>query len=307
MKKHEWPELEFEKLKDTIATVQMWTQIVGKIRLKKMPWINHSWHVSLYVSPAGLTTAAIPYENGIFQIEFNFIDHELVITTSEGGNEKIMLYPRTVASFYSEVFEKLQALGINVAIHAKPNEVDPAIPFAQDNIHQSYDKEQINAFWKALVKMEPVFKRFRATFTGKSSPVHFFWGGFDLTVSRFSGREAPKYEGAVPNIPLRVMQESYSHEVSSAGFWGGTPDFPQPVFYSYIYPTPATFSQCEVKPKAAFFSNQLGEFLLPYEVVRSADDPEETLMLFLQSTYEAAAKTANWDRQSLDFNFNPNR
>lgn len=303
MKKNAWPELKFEGLKDTIATVQLWAQVVGKIRLKKMPWINHSWHVALYVSPRGLTTGSITYEDGIFEMEFDFNEHKLLITSSNGANEKIDLYPRTVASFYKEVFDKLTLLGIRVKIYAKPNEVDPAIAFEDDEIHQSYDKEQINLFWQALVKIEPIFKKFRARFTGKCSPVHLFWGGFDLAVSRFSGKVAPKYEATVPNMPLRVMQESYSHEVSSAGFWAGSQDFPQPVFYSYIYPTPAAFSTQSVQPSQAFYSKELGEFFLPYESVRTSENPETMLMQFLQSTYEAAALTAGWDRKALDFTY----
>jgi len=303
MKKLQWPELKFENFKDTIATVQLWTQIIGKIRLKKMPWINHSWHVALYVSPRGLTTRSIPYEDGIFEMEFDFNRHVLLITSSNNGNEEIELYPRTVASFYKEVFDKLALLGIKVSIYAKPNEIDPAIAFAEDVVHKSYDKEQVNLFWQALVKIEPVFTKFRAGFTGKSSPVHLFWGAFDLAVSRFSGKEAPKTETSTPNMPLRVMQESYSHEVCSAGFWGGSPDFPQPVFYTYIYPTPANFSDQPVNPKEAFYSKEMGEFFLTYESVRNSENPEDYLMQFLQSAYTAAATTANWDRDALDFKF----
>ncbi len=305
MKKNEWPQLKYEDLKDTLATVQLYTQIVGKIRLKNMTWINHSWHVTLYISPRGLTTGSIPYEHGIFEIEFNFIHHYLLITTSNGGNEKVNLYSRTVASFYKEVVDKLASLNIKSDIYAKPNEIDPAIAFAEDEIHKSYDKKQINLFWQALVKIEPIFKKFRAGFTGKCSPVHFFWGGFDLAVTRFSGREAPKYESTVTNIPLKVMQEAYSHEVSSAGFWGGGPGFEQPAFYSYAYPTPAAFGVQKVQPDEAFFSKELGEFLLPYEAVRTADDPEKFLFEFLQTTYEAAAVTAHWNRDALDFKYVP--
>ncbi len=296
-----WPELKFELLQDTMATVQLWTQIVGKIRLKKTPWLNHSWHVTLYVSSRGLTTGSIPYEQGVFQLEFDFNQHQLVITTSKGGNEKIALYPRTVASFYKELFDTLRTLGIRVKIHAKPNEIEPAIPFEQDEVHQSYDKDQMYLFWQALVRMEPVFTEFRARFIGKCSPVHFFWGAFDLAVTRFSGREAPKHPGGMPNIPLEVMREAYSHEVSSAGFWPGSEAFPHPAFYAYCYPTPPDFGTRPVAPKEAFFSQEMGEFFLPYEVVRQSSDPEATLMRFLQSTYEAAATTGKWDREALEF------
>jgi Family of unknown function (DUF5996) len=298
-----WPDLQYDKLKDTIATVQLWTQIVGKIRLSKMPWVNHSWHVSFSVSPHGLTTGGIDYENGIFELTFDFMKHQLLITTSESSNATISLYPRTVASFYKELFDKLKALEIDVKIYAKPNELVPAIPFQEDTIHHSYDEEQINLFWRALLKIEPVFNKFRAGFSGKCSPVHFFWGGFDLAVTRFSGREAPKYSGVVPNIPLKVMQESYSHEVSSAGFWPGNEAFPHPAFYSYAYPTPANFPAQKVLPVEAFYSKEMGEFFLLYDVVRRAAFPEKMLMEFLQSTYDAAADTGNWDKKSLEFNY----
>ena len=299
----EWPDLQYDKLKDTIATVQLWTQIVGKIRLAKMPWLNHSWHVTFTVSPQGLTTGGIDYDNGIFELAFDFINHHLLISTSDGSNETVSLYPRSVASFYKEVFDKLKALNIDVKIYAKPNEIDPAIPFEEDEIHQSYDKEQINLFWKALLKIEPVFNKFRAGFSGKCSPVHFFWGGFDLAVTRFSGREAPKHPGGAPNIPLKVMQESYSHEVSSAGFWPGNEAFPHPAFYSYAYPTPADFGTQKVLPKEAFYNKEMGEFLLRYNDVRNAVFPEKMLMEFLQSTYDAAADTGNWDKKALEFNY----
>lgn len=299
----EWPDLKYDKLKDTISTVQLWTQIAGKIRLAKMPWLNHSWHVTLKVSPNGLTTGGIDYDNGIFELTFDFINHRLLISTSEGVEETISLYPRTVASFYKELFDKLKGLDIDVKIYARPNEIDPAIPFEEDEVHQSYDKEQINLFWRALLKIEPVFNKFRAGFSGKCSPVHFFWGSFDLAVTRFSGRVAPKYSGVVTNIPLRVMQESYSHEVSSAGFWPGNEAFPHPAFYSYAYPAPADFGTQKVIPVEAFYSKEMGEFFLLYDDVRKAAFPEKMLMEFLQSTYDAAADTGNWDKKSLEFNY----
>ncbi|SDK20668.1 hypothetical protein SAMN05421823_102141 [Catalinimonas alkaloidigena] len=300
---HPWPELHYERLQETLAAVQLWTQIVGKIRLVQMPWINHSWHVTLYVSPRGLTTGSIPYADGLFELEFDFIDHRLAIRTSQGASEAMDLRPCTVASFYAELCERMARLHLPVDIYACPNEVDPAVPFAQDDQPRPYAPEQMQAFWQALVRMQPVFTRFRARFAGKCSPVHFFWGGFDLAVTRFSGREAPKHPGGAPNMPLDVMQEAYSHEVSSAGFWAGSPAFPQPAFYSYCYPTPPTFGEQPVAPEAAFFSQEMGEFLLPYDAVRLADDPEEALLQFLQSTYEAAARTGNWDRAALEFSF----
>ncbi len=302
-KKQLWPDLIFEDQKDTLSTVHLWTQIVGKIRLKKMPWINHSWHVTLEVSPLGLSTGSIPYDSGIFQIDFDFISDLLIITTSSGNVEKIKLYPRTVASFYKELFEKLKALEMDAFIYASPNEVEPAIPFAKDETHKSYEHDQIKLFWEALIMANNVFTKFRAGFIGKCSPVHLFWGAFDLAVTRFSGRPAPKHPGGAPNMPIKVMQESYSHEVSSCGFWGGSEQFPHPVFYSYCYPTPEDFSKQTVQPKEAFFSNEMGEFMLMYDVVRKSPDPENTLMQFLQSTYQAAAKAGSWNREALEFDF----
>ena len=292
-----WPELAFEDLKDTLETVQLWTQIVGKIRLTKTPWINHSWHVTLYVSARGLTTGSIPYDDGSFQIDMDFISHELKISASNGEIQKIGLYPRTVADFYKELFEKLKLMGIEVKIYAKPNEVDPAIPFAQDDQHKIYDAVQMNLYWRALVKINSVFMRFRAEFTGKCSPVHLFWGAFDLAVTRFSGREAPLHPGGAPNMSDKVMQEAYSHEVSSAGFWGGSPAFPHPAFYSYCYPTPDDFGKQTVEPPEAFYSNEMGEFFLLYENVQRSENPEQMLLQFLRSTYTAAAQTGNWDKK----------
>ena len=298
-----WPALAFSDWKDTLATLQLWTQIVGKIRLRKMPWMNHSWHVTLYVTPQGLTTGSIPYDKGLFQLDFDFIHHQLLLSTSTGTHQAIPLYARTVASFYRELMDSLQAAGIEVVIYARPNEVELAIPFSEDNIHQSYDGAKVYTFWQALVRVQAVFTRFRAGFTGKCSPVHFFWGGFDLAVTRFSGRAAPKHPGGAPHMSVRVMQEAYSHEVSSCGFWPGSEQFPQPVFYAYCYPTPEDFAKQPIAPKEAFFSPELGEFLLAYQVVQESPSPEATLMEFLQSTYEAAANTGNWDRRALECDF----
>jgi Family of unknown function (DUF5996) len=292
-----WPELNYERLRDTIATVHLWTQIIGKIRLRQMPWLNHSWHVTLYVSPRGLTTGSMPYARGFFQIDLDFVGHQLIIISSEGLAERTGLYPRSVADFYKEIFAMLARMEIDVTIHGKPNEVVPAIPFEEDEVHKSYDAHEIMLFWQALVRINLVFVRFRSGFIGKVSPVHFFWGSFDLAVTRFSGRKAPKYPGSVPNIPDDVMQEAYSHEVSSCGFWPGADEFPTPAFYSYCYPTPADFGGQPVEPAEAFWSKEKGEFFLPYEAVRQADDPEETLLRFLRSTYKAAAVTGQWDKQ----------
>ncbi len=295
-----WPKLDFDKWKDTLYTVQMWTQIVGKIRLRNLPWLNHSWHTTLYVSPTGLTTNSINCGDGLFQIDFDFVDHQLIIQTSNGVKQIMKLYPRSVASFYNELMQNLEAAGIKTSIHASPNEVDPAIPFDEDEVHCSYDASQINTFWKALIKVNTVFTSFRARFTGKCSPVHFFWGSFDLAVTRFSGRTAPPHPGGAPNVPLRVMQEAYSHELSSCGFWPGNEQLPEAVFYAYCYPSTPDFSKQPVAPEAAYFSAQMGEFILPYEAVRLSSDPEEALLQFMQSTYEAAANTANWDRVALE-------
>lgn len=290
-----WPEIKFEKLKDTLATVHLWTQIVGKIRLKKMPWLNHSWHVTLYVSPRGLTTGSIPFENGLFEIEMDFIAHEVVITSSEGQTERVKLFPRSVANFYVELFEKLQQMNIQVEIYGKPNELEEAIPFALDEQHRSYDANQMHNLWQVFVRVDHVFFKFRAGFLGKNSPVHFFWGAFDLAVTRFSGREAPKHPGGAPNMPDLIMQEAYSHEVSSCGFWPGNEQSPFPIFYAYCYPTPPSFADQPVEPASAYYSQEMGEFILPYSAVQKSADPEGMLMQFLRSTYRAAALTGNWD------------
>jgi hypothetical protein len=290
-----WPEINFEKLKDTLATVHLWTQIVGKIRLRKMPWLNHSWHVSLYVSLRGLTTGSIPYSGGLFQLDMDFIAHELLITSSEGQRESAKLFARSVANFHEEVFEKLKLMNIEVEIHPKPNELEEAIPFSLDEQHRTYDPAEMNNLWQVLVQIDRVFNRFRAGFNGKNSPVHLFWGSFDLAVSRFSGRPAPKHPGGAPNMPDEIMQEAYSHEVSSCGFWPGNAQSPIPIFYAYCYPTAPGFADQPVEPTSAFYSQEMGEFILPYEAVQHAEDPEATLMQFLKSTYKAAAVTGNWD------------
>ena len=295
-----WPDIEFNKWKDTLATVHLWVQMIGKIRLRAMPWLNHSWHVSLYVTPKGLSTGSMPYTNGIFEIEFNFHQHVLSITTSTGIQQEVKLYERTVADFYAAIFDKLKQSGIDIAIYTMPNEIENAIPFEKDNVHKTYNKEHMQNFWKALVQVHNVFTKFRAGFNGKCSPVHFFWGAFDLAVTRFSGRPAPLHRGSVPNIPANVMQEAYSHEVSSCGFWPGNEAFPHAAFYAYAYPEPASFKEQPVQPAEAFYSKEMGEFFLLYEAVRNTVNPEETLMQFLNSTYQAAAITGNWNRSLLE-------
>jgi len=297
-----WPALDYHYMKDTIATVHMWTQMIGKVRLVKTPWINHSWHVTLYVSAEGLTTGSIPYEGGIFQIDLDFVSHQLRIITSKGGKRSFALGGGSVAGFYAQLLENLQAAGIVAEIYAVPNEVDPAIPFAENIAPCTYSPDVMHTLWQALVRIHNVFTQFRAGFSGKCSPVHFFWGAFDLAVTRFSGRPAPVHPGGAPNIPLAVMQEAYSHEVSSCGFWPGSDAFPQPAFYAYCYPTPDEFGKQQVSPPEAFYSQEMGEYFLIYEVVQRSATPEETLTQFLQSTYDAAATTGNWDK-SLECDF----
>ena len=300
VKTEAWPSLPLEEWKDTYATLHMWTQIVGKIRFAQTPWINHSWHVTLYVTSRGLTTSPIPYGEKTFELDFDFIDHRLVIETSGGDVRFIELRPRSVADFYSEVMSTLRDLGLDIRIHTLPNEVADPVPFEKDGQHASYDPDYANRFWRILVQTDRVFKEFRARFIGKCSPVHFFWGSFDMAVTRFSGRTAPPHPGGVPHLPDVVAREAYSHEVSSCGFWPGGGPVPYPVFYSYAYPAPEGFKDAPVKPSGAFYSTDLGEFLLPYDEVRKAKRPGEVLLDFLQSTYEAAATLAKWDRHALE-------
>jgi len=296
-----WPELPYAAWKDTAATLHLWTQVVGKTRLALTPWLNHSWHVVLYVTARGLTTSPIPYGAHSFQIDFDFIDHVLWIRTSDGHFRQLMLAPMPMAEFYADVMNALAELGIKVAINTMPNEIAECIPFDRDRTHKSYDRDYANRFWRVLLSANDVLAHFRTAFLGKVSPVHFFWGSFDLAVTRFSGRKAPRHPGGVPNLPNAVAQEAYSHEVSSAGFWpGGGGPIDYPAFYSYAYPAPEGFAAARVKPAQAFFSKDLGEFLLPYDAVRTASDPDATLMEFLQSTYAAAADLAKWDRKALE-------
>jgi hypothetical protein len=300
VKTEAWPSLPLEEWKDTYATLHMWTQVVGKIRFAQTPWVNHSWHVTLYVTSRGLTTSPIPYGERTFELEFDFIDHRLVIETSGGDVRFIELRPRSVADFYSEVMSVLRSLGLDIRIHTLPNEVADPVPFEKDLQHASYDPDYANRFWRILVQTDRAFKEFRARFIGKCSPVHFFWGSFDMAVTRFSGRTAPPHPGGVPHLPDVVAREAYSHEVSSCGFWPGGGPLPYPVFYSYAYPAPEGFKDAPVKPSGAFYSTDLGEFILPYDEVRKAGQPSEMLLDFLQSTYEAAANLAKWDRRALE-------
>jgi hypothetical protein len=300
-----WPSLPLEAWSDTAATLHLWLQIAGKIRLAKSAWINHGWSVTLYVNGCGLTTSPIPYGDRTFQIDFDFVAHRFVIGSSDGRKADFRLEPMTVAAFYRRVMEAMESLDIRVKIHLRPNEVADPIPFDRDEIHRSYDPESANRFWRVLAQVERVFQIFRARFVGKSSPVHFFWGAPDLAVTRFSGRLAPQHPGGVPNLPDRVTREAYSHEVSSCGFWWGGPPASYPVFYAYAYPEPPGFAEARVAPREAFYSTDLREFLLPYEAVRQATSPDDTLLSFLQSTYEAAATLGSWDRAALERHEDP--
>ena len=296
-----WPELPYAAWKDTRATLHLWTQMVGKVRLALTPWLNHSWHVTLYVTARGLTTSPIPWQVGSFQIDFDFIDHVLWVRTSDGHFRQLMLKPMSVAEFYADVMIVLRELGIAVQIRAMPCEIADCIPFEQDTVHAAYDPDYVNRFWRVLLAASDVFAHFRTGFLGKASPVHFFWGSFDLAVTRFSGRTAPPHPGGVPHLPNTVAQEAYSQEVSSAGFWpGGGGPIDYAAFYSYAYPAPEGFSAARVLPKQAFFSKQLGEFLLPYDAMRTAREPDAALLEFLQSTYDAAADLGKWNRKALD-------
>jgi len=294
-----WPALPFPDWKETGATLHMWTQIVGKVRLALAPWTNHSWHVTLYLTARGLTTSPIPYGGRIFQIDFDFIDHVLRIQTGDGREKAINLAAKSVATFYGEVMSALRELDLPVEINTTPNEVEPAIPFEKNETNASYDREQANRFWRVLLQSDRVFKEFRADFCGKCSPVHFFWGSFDLAVTRFSGRRAPQHPGGVPHLPDAVAREAYSQEVSSLGFWPGNDARPEPIFYSYAYPAPAGFADAKVQPPAASFNAQLKEFVLPYEAVRTAATPDQVLLEFARSTYDAASTLGAWDRVGL--------
>jgi hypothetical protein len=290
-----WPELPLEAWQDTYATLHMWTQIVGKVRLALTPKINHWWGVPLYVNPLGLTTSAIPYSGGDFEVQFDFVHHKLVIQTSHDTIRTLALAPRSVADFYREFEAALVSLGIAAKILRMPVEIPDPIPFDQDIKHASYDSEYANRFWRILVSCEAIFNEFRAGFIGKASPVHFFWGSFDLAATRFSGRRAPEREGADS-----ITREAYSHEVISAGFWPGGGDVKGAAFYAYAAPEPAGFAQHPVRPAEAFYHPQLKEFILMYDEVRQAASPRESLLAFLQSTYDAGADLAKWNRKELE-------
>jgi hypothetical protein len=299
----QWPSLMVDDWTSTRETLHMWLQIVGKIRLVHLPLINHWWQVTLYVTSRGLTTGAMPSDDAVFDMEFDFVTSVLAIRHSDGRHRTVPLEAKPVAEFYGETLSALDSLGIDSHIVARPNEVDPAVPFAEDYQHAAYDPDAVRAFWRQLVQAHRVLTQFRASFVGKVSPVHFFWGAMDLACTRFSGRSAPEHPGGAPNCPNWVMEEGYSRELSSAGFWPGGGK--EGAFYCYAYPQPDGFADHPVEPEAAYFSEQDGEFLLPYEAVRTADDPDHAVARFLQTTYEAAAALASWDRAVLEED--PNR
>ncbi|MGH7524030.1 MAG: DUF5996 family protein [Gemmatimonadales bacterium] len=295
-----WPPLPLDGWRDTYATLHMWAQIVGKTRLALAPPENHWWQVALYVTPRGLTTSAMPIGRRTVAVEFDFLDHQLVARTSDDRTGAMRLEPRSVADFYAGYLELLRSLAIDVAIHPVPVEVPIAIPFAGDHEHASYDAEAANRCWRVMVQADRVLKRFRGRFLGKASPVHFFWGSFDLAATRFSGRPAPRHPGGAPNCPDYVMVEAYSQECCSAGFWPGGGAQAEPAFYSYSYPAPTGYADHAIRPSQAFYHRALGEFILPYDAVRAAADPDELLLAFLQSTYEAAADLGRWNRAELE-------
>jgi hypothetical protein len=294
-----WPVLAYADWRDTAATLQLWTQIVGKVRLARSPWLNHGWQVPLYVNARGLGTSPIHVGRGMLEIDFDFVDHRLIVRTSDRPSQGFALEPMSVATFYGRFMGELDAAGVPVTINVVPNEVPAPIRFPDDEVHTSYDAAAVHRFWRALVQVDRMFHLFRTSFLGKSSPVHFFWGGFDLAVTRFSGRTAPLHPGGVPGLPDEVTREAYSHEVSSAGFWPGSDSYPHAAFYSYAYPMPQGFAQATIEPAGAVWSAELGEWLLPYDAVRTASDPDAALLGFLTATYRAAADLAHWDR-SLD-------
>lgn len=295
-----WPELPVSEWTDTLETLHLWTQVVGKVRMEASPWLNHSWSSALYVTPRGLTTSPIPRDGRTFEIDFDLVDHRLPIRVSDGGTRSLSLEPKSVARFYHEVMEALSELDLEVPIHPVPNEIPEPIPFPEDEVHGTYEAGHARALRQALVQADRVMEEFRAAFIGKASPVHFFWGAADLAVTRFSGRPAPEHPGGIPNLPDEITREAYSHEVSSCGFWPGNRESPDPIFYSYAYPTPEGFPESAVRPDAAFWLEELGEFALLYEDARSADSPDDALYDFFESTYAAAADLAGWDREGLE-------
>lgn len=296
-----WPALPYEAWSGTLATFHMWLQIVGKIRVALVPWVNHQWHVTLHVTSRGLTSRPIPWDGGTFQIDFDLLDHHLLISKSDGREGRVALEPRTVADFHRALTTELERMGIEVEIHGSPNEVPDPIPFHENERDGEYEREYVERFFRAVSSSARVFEDFRSRYVGKCSPVHFFWGAMDLAVTRFSGRRAPEHPGGIPNLPDWVTREAYSHEVSSAGFWPGGETHPHPLFYSYAYPSPEGYPEAAVRPKGAGWDADLSEFVLPYDEVRRARSPEDTLMEFLESTWDAAATLGKWDRSRVEW------
>jgi uncharacterized protein DUF5996 len=295
-----WPSLPLAEWKDTLDTLHRWTQVVGKTRLALSPPVNHSWHVTLYPTARGLTTSPMPYGGSSFEVDFDFVDHQLLVRTADGATRSMALAPRSVADFYRQYMALLDGLGLAVRIRPVPSELEDALPFPEDQDHRSYNADAVNRCWRILAGSAQIIQRFRGRFIGKCSPVHFFWGAFDLACTRFSGRPAPLHPGGVPHLPDRVAQEAYSHECISAGWWPGGGPIPEPVFYSYSYPEPPGYAEAEVLPGEAYYSKDLREFVLPYEAVRGARRPDEKLLQFLQTTYDAGADLGGWDRQALE-------
>lgn len=295
-----WPILSYEKGKETYDTLHMWTQIVGKIKLATMPWINHSWHITLHITSTGLTTQPMPYKNQNFEIYFDFIDHQLKILTSNGQSRNFDLHGISVADFYEKTFALLDELDISIKIKPVPVELANPIPFKEDTVHATYDETQVKAFHQALLQIQDVFMKFRGEFKGKCSPIHFFWGSFDLALSFFSGRKAPKHPGGVPGLPNWVAEEAYCREVSSCGFWTGSDTLPEAAFYCYLYPEPEGYKTAKVDPLGASYNTTLGEFILPYAAIQQSMDPGKELLQFLNSTYHAGADLAKWDRELLE-------
>jgi hypothetical protein len=295
-----WPDIPYPRFKETGASLHMWAQIAGKFRLLQTPWINHSWQATFYVTARGLSTSLVPGEGKSFEVIFDFVNHRLVIESTNGEEKSFPLTAMSVAEFYEKFRSALSDIGAPNNIHTAPNEIPEPVPFSKQTSPGAYDPDAARDLWQALVMIDAVFNKFRTGFIGKVSPVHLFWGSFDLAVTRFSGRRAPLHPGGFPALPDNVTQEAYSHEVSSAGFWPGGGGIEEPAFYSYAYPSPKGFAKAKVAPSAAYFYEPLGEFVLPYDAVRKAGDPEAALLSFLQSTYEAAADLANWDRENLE-------
>jgi hypothetical protein len=295
-----FPKLPYEAWKDTCETVQRWMQIVGKIKLALMPMQNHWWQVSLYVNANGITTSSIPYRKNLFEIIFNFINHELVILVNNGKKVSFRLYPRSVSDFYHELMNQLSLVGITVNIWTTPVEIDDRIPFEEDTKHASYEAEYVHRFWITLVQVDRLLKEFRAKFSGKTSPVNFFWGSFDLALSVYSGKPAPEYKGMVQNVSSYVMKESMSMEEFACGFWPGA-GLGEPAFYAYAYPEPQGFREYKIKPEGAYFNNNMGEFILPYDIVRTSPDPDQAINEFLWSAYDYAAISGKWDREAIEY------